>query len=204
MVLDYMKHFRHDDCNDYLFKLFRQDYPTNLKLQILDVLLLTYPGKENPGDPVSQIVHNEKKTQLYVDYLNLRNTETPSHQEGLAVVQTMFYGDPEFGGKGQCVGFDTPLKSLGNQLAKQTDLFRIITLGIHNDWSDNQTLVTQYSDSHWMIRLPAYLDMEDNHAFLRRQLFIKRFAAKFMDLLNVHPIFFIFATWTMLPKPWRC
>lgn len=190
MLLDYIHHFQNDGCSDYLYDLFNQDYPPNIKMQILEGLVSSYPSKKTNENSIREIIRKDQNPRFYGDYLNFLSKKTVSRQKGLTVVQTMFYGDPEFGGKGQSGGLGTFLKTLGNQLAKQTDLSRVLTLTINNDWSQNQTLVTYYSDSHWLIRLPAYLDPEDKYAFLRKQLFIKRFAGKFLSQLNVKPDIF--------------
>ncbi|KNZ42072.1 glycosyltransferase family 4 protein [Acetobacterium bakii] len=190
LLLDYMNHFQQHACTDYLYALFDQDYSPNLKMQILEGLVSLYTWKDHDSCFIRQIIHKEENPQLYGDYLNLLNKNTTFSPKGITVMQTMFYGDPEFGGKGQSGGLGTLLKTLGNQLAKQSDLARVITLTINNDWSHNQTLVTHYSDKHWLIRLPAYLDPEDKHAFLRRELFIKRFVEKFVNQLDLKPDIF--------------
>jgi len=133
---------------------------------------------------------SEKNLNLYLAYLKFITEEKVIKESGIVVVQTMFYGDPECSGKGQSGGLGTLLKTLGNQLTKHQQISQVITLTINNDWHDQKPFMSQYDNGHWLIRLPVYLNVEDPHDFVRKELLIKRAVARFFSQRQIKPDIF--------------
>lgn len=190
MLIDYIHHFKIKACTNFLYSLFDLDYPENIKMQILNVFADLYSIDKLDNFFIKETIKHEKNQKIYMDYIKFLKREVSLNGDGLTLVQSMFYGDCESSGKGKSGGLCVLLKSLGNQLAKNPTVSMIITLTINNDWTEGKSLIHQYSDKHWFVRLPIYLDVDEEDMFLKRQLFIKRSIKRFIDRSNAEPDIF--------------
>lgn len=190
MLIEYMTHFRIDDFADALLDQMDHDYPENIKMQIIDLLLQCNLEIENIGELIMLKIPDKSNSKLYLDYLKFTAGEVLSDEAGIVVVQAAFYGNPEFSGKGESGGLGTLLRTLGNQLAKQKEISKVITLTINNDWRDGKPFIGYLGDHHLIVRLPLFLNPEDRHVFVRKELSIKRSAARFMKKWHIKPDIF--------------
>lgn len=190
MLIEYMTHFRIDDFADALLDHMDHDYPENIKMQIIDLLLQCNLEKENIRELIMLKIPDESNSKLYLDYLEFTAGEVLSDEPGIVVVQAAFYGNPEFSGKGVSGGLGTLLRTLGNQLAKQKEVSKVITLTINNDWCDGKPFIVYLGDHHLIVRLPLFLNPEDRLVFVRKELSIKRSADRFMKKWHVKPDIF--------------
>jgi glycosyltransferase involved in cell wall biosynthesis len=190
LLLDYMLHFSVATFSDILYKYLAEDLPENIKLQIISILIACNPNLEDLHHSIQHRLPADPNLNLYLDFLRLHCETIPMDACGIVVIQPMFYGDPEHSGKGQSGGLGTLLKTLGNQLSKQQHISQVITLSVTQDWNEQTPLLHQYEQGHWLIRLPVYLNMEDAHAFVKREMAIKRTAARFLTLIQIKPDLF--------------
>jgi len=190
VLIEYVRHFSIKEFSDLLYDYLSEPFPENIKMQIIDYLVACYPHRTDMSRYIQQKLISEKNINLYADYLKFITEEKVVKKSGIVVVQTMFYGDPAYSGKGQSGGLGTLVKALGNQLAKQPQISQVITLTINNDWREQKPFISQYNNGHWLIRLPVYLNGEDPHAFVRRELSIKRAVAQFLLKWQVTPDIF--------------
>lgn len=190
ILIEYVRHFSIKEFTDLLYGYLSEAFPENIIMQIIDYLAACCPHGTNMSRYIQQRLASDKNINLYLDYLKFITEDRVIKESGIVVVQTMFYGDPEYSGKGQSGGLGTLLKTLGNQLAKLQQISQVITLTINNDWHEQKPFMSQYVNGHWLIRLPVYLNMEDPHAFVRRELSIKRAVARFLQEWQVKPDIF--------------
>ena len=190
VLIEYVRHFSIKEFSDLLYEYLNEAFPENIKMQIIDYLVFCNPHRTDMSRYIQRKLVSDKNINLYLDYLKFITEERVIKELGIVVVQTLFYGDPEYSGKGQSGGLGTLLKSLGNQLAMQRQISQVITLTINNDWHEQKPFISQYNHGHWLIRLPVYLNVEDPHAFVRRELSIKRAVAQFLSQWQVKPDIF--------------
>ncbi len=190
VLIEYVRHFLIESFSDLLYDYLSEAFPENIKMQIIDYLAFCYPDRTNMSRNIQHKLISEKNLNLYLAYLKFITEEKVIKESGIVVVQTMFYGDPECSGKGQSGGLGTLLKTLGNQLTKHQQISQVITLTINNDWHDQKPFMSQYDNGHWLIRLPVYLNVEDPHDFVRKELLIKRAVARFFSQRQIKPDIF--------------
>lgn len=190
ILVEYVRHFMIESFNGLLCDYLSQAFPENIKMQIIDYLVACFPHRPNMRQYIQQKLISEKNLKLYLAYLKFITEERVFKEPGIVVIQTMFYGDPEYSGKGQSGGLGTLLKTLGNQLAKHPQISLVITLTMNNDWLEQKPFMSQYDNGHWLIRLPVYLNVEDPHAFVRKELSIKRAVARFLSQQQINPDIF--------------
>ncbi len=190
LLLDYMLHFSLSAFTEMLYGYLAEELPQNIKLQIISILIACNPNLEDLHHSIQHRLLADPNLNLYLDFLRLHRETIPMDACGIVVIQPMFYGDPENSGKGQSGGLGTLLKTLGNQLSKQQHISQVITLSVTQDWYEQTPFLHQYEQGHWLIRLPVYLNMEDAHAFAKRELAIKRMAARFLTLWQIKPDLF--------------
>ncbi|MDP3387165.1 MAG: glycosyltransferase family 4 protein [Eubacteriales bacterium] len=191
MLVEYMIHFHIDDFADALLDYLGHDCPENIKMQIIDLLLhCCHLDEKNVSQLIRLKIPNESDSKLYLDYLKFISGEALPDDPGIVVVQAAFYGNPEFSGKGVSGGLGTLLRTLGNQLAKHKDVSKVITLTINNNWRDGNPFMGQLGEHHWIVRLPIFLNAEDQHVLVRKELSIKRSVAGFMKKWHVKPDIF--------------
>ena len=190
VLIEYVRHFLIEAFTDLLYDYLSEDFPENIKMQIIDYLVVCYPHRTNMSHYIQHKLISEKNLNLYLAYLKFITEKRVIKESGIVVVQTMFYGDPEDSGKGKSGGLGTLLKTLGNQLTKHQQISQVITLTINNDWHEQKPFMSQFDNGHWLIRLPVYLNVEDPHAFVRKELSIKRAVARFLSQWQVKPDIF--------------
>jgi glycosyltransferase involved in cell wall biosynthesis len=190
VLIEYVRHFLIEDVADLLFDYLGEVLPENIKMQIIDYLVVCNPNKTNRRSQIKQKLLSEKHINLYLAYLKFITQGRLIKEAGIIVIQSMFYGDPEFSGIGQSGGLGTLLKTLGNQLTKHEQIAQVITLTINNDWHEQKPFMSHYDNGHWLIRLPLHLDMEDPDVFVKKELSIKRAVARFLKQWQVKPDIF--------------
>lgn len=191
MLIDYMTHFQICDLMDVLLDYLDYDYPENIKMQIIELLLHCCNLEEkNISQLIRLKIPSQSDSKLYLDYLKFTTGEVLSSGAGIVVVQAAFYGNPKFSGIGQSGGLGTLLRTLGNQLAKHKEVSKVITLTINNDWLDGRPFMGYLGDNHWIVRLPIFLNPEDKSVFVRKELLIKRSVVRFMQRWHVRPDIF--------------
>lgn len=187
ILIEYMRYFSIDGFADSLYASLNEDFPENIKMQMIDYLAACSPQKANIRRLIKRKLIFDKHLKLYLSYLKFMTKEAYFKEAGLVVVQSMFYGDPEFSGKGQSGGLGTLLRTLGNQLVKHVQISQVITLTINNDWQEHKPFMSHYDNEHWLIRLPVYLNREDPLVFVRKELSIKRAVARFLNQWHIKP-----------------
>lgn len=186
-LIEYALHFSIMDCVDSLRVLLTEPYPDTIKLQIIEYWISIDTDTTAITRWVQDLPHSNPNRKLYLAYLRAHTEKLLKEDCGIVVIQTMFYGDPEISGKGQSGGLGTLLKTLGNHLSKHQQISQVITLTIHQDWSEHKPFITRYDSGHLLVRLPIYLNTEDAHAFVKRELAIKRAVARFLSLWQIQP-----------------
>jgi len=190
ILLEYVLHFSIPGFTELLFGYLDDDLPDNIKLQIIDVLIACDPSRTDLRQHIQQKRIADQKLSLYLAYLDFHHAKMVMNECGIVVVQPMFYGDPEDSGKGKSGGLGTLLKTLGNQLSKQQQISQVITLTVNQDWNQQKPFLRQYEPGHWLVRLPVYWNAEDPHAFVSRELSIKRAVARFLNQRHIDPDLF--------------
>ena len=185
ITFEYISFFNKVSFNDHLINLFLLDFPTPIKLQLLDIL---YQKNNFQLEKLIKGIENAKNKDILKEYKSLLEKNIIYKESGITIVQTMFYGDPEESGMGKSGGLGTFLKSLGNALASEKDISRIITISVNSDIS--RRIITKYLKKHWILRLPIYICDENSHEFLLKQNYIKRSIRVFLNLLNINPDIF--------------
>jgi len=186
-LIEYCLHFSVTDSLDLLREFLSEPYPENIKLQIIDYWLAVESDPEKVGSWLQDHPASDPNRHLYRDYLRFRQEILVTEECGLVVIQTMFYGDPEYSGKGQSGGLGTLLKSLGNQLTKHEQISLVITLTIHQNWNEHKPFFLRYDSGHLLVRLPIHLNTDDACAFVKRESAIKRAVARFLSLWQIQP-----------------
>lgn len=186
-LVEYALHFSIRECVDLLRALLHGSYPDTIKLQVLDCWISVEPDPSVVTNWCHALPHTEPNRKLYLDFLHVRHEQLVKRDCGIVVLQTMFYGDPEFSGKGQSGGLGTLLRTLGNQLSRHDQISQVITLTIHQDWNDHKPFIKRFDSGHLLLRLPIYLNGEDAHAFVRRELAIRRAVARSLSLWQIQP-----------------
>jgi len=187
VLVEYALHFAIREPADLLRDLLCQSIPENIKLQIIDYLIEV---NFDPAEINRWLKDHDEKGQmcnLLHDYLRFRHEELINEDCGIVVIQTMFYGDPEFSGRGQNGGLGTLLKTLGNYLSRHRQVSQVITLTIQQDWNEHTPFFNRYDSRHLLVRLPIYISSEDRNAFVKRELAIKRAVARFLSLRQIQP-----------------
>lgn len=190
VLIEYVRHFLIEDFANLLYDYLGEDFPENIKMQIIDYLIVCNPYKTSLRRRIKHKLFSEKNLGLYLAYLKFMTQERLIKEAGIIVIQAMFYGDPEYSGKGQSGGLGTLLKTLGNQLTKHEQISQVITLTINNDWHEQKSFMSHYDNGHWLVRLPMYLNVDDPHVFARKELSIKRAVARFLKQWQVKPDIF--------------
>lgn len=190
VLIEYARHFTVEAVIDLLLDWLIDPIPNNIKLQIVDYLVACGVPQAQLSRSLSNLQAGKQEIALVQAYLAFLFERKTIQAPGIVVVQTMFYGDPEDSGKGQSGGLGTLLKSLGNQLSKQPEISLVVTLTIRQDWQDQTPFFQQYNSKHWLVRLPIYCNLEQPHAFVKRELSIKRAVSRFFRQWQLAPDLF--------------
>lgn len=188
MLIEYMMHFQMVEFANDMLDYLGHDYPENIKMQIIEFLLRCCNlDEKNIRQMIRLKIPSERDSKLYLDYVKFALGAEIVTTDGLVIVQTAFFGSPKFSGIGQSGGLGTLLRTLGNQLTKNKEVSKVITLTISNDWRDGQPFMDNLSENHLIIRLPVFINSEDQLAFIRKELSIKRAVARFLKTCHVKP-----------------
>jgi len=190
IVLDYLYHFKVEGFEQAIYEWLKEDYPINIKIQLIDLLVELYSLENLNYENIENLLPFQENRKLFTDYMAILNKEQPFKHNGLTILQSMFYGDFENSGKGNNGGMAVFLKTLGNELSKSKEVSLVVTLTITNEWSHNQSLMNFYSDNHLFLRAPIYIDATNKDPFLKKEQFIKRAINRFLIKLEIEPDIF--------------
>lgn len=185
ILVDYMYHFEVSEHAEQLLALLDQDYPDSIKIQIVELCVRLNDEVEDTINTIRHKIKGQKNKRVYDDYLNFITEGIALNTGGLTITQAMFYGNLDDSGKGQSGGLGTLLRALGNRLSSSQKVANVLTVTINNDWNNDRQLMNHECPNHWIIRLPLYIDTEDKLVFVKKELVLRRFIAKFMGRLNV-------------------
>ncbi len=187
-LLDYIGFFKKDGVKDYLYKLLKLDYPDNIKLQILNVLVDLLPTEKIDYSFMRENIRHERNDMFYDSYIHFLNAKLEFNQQGISILQSMFYGDFENSGKGNNGGLAVLLKDLGDEITKDSRVSFVITITIIDEI--NKPFISYYGEKHIFARLPIYLDKSIPDLFIKRELYIKRYIASFLKKVGIEPDIF--------------
>lgn len=190
IVIDYLYHFKVDGFKQDIYDWLKEDYPINIKIQLIDLLVELYSLESLNQATVEGLLPFQKNKRLSSDYMSILKKEKVVQSAGLTILQSMFYGDFENSGKGNNGGMAVFLKTLGNELSKSDKVSLVVTLTITNEWADNQSIMNYYSDNHLFIRVPIFIDATNKDPFLNKERFIKRTIKRFLENIGVEPDIF--------------
>lgn len=194
-LVEYINCFKLIQLEKLLEGLLNEPYYENLKLLIIDTLINFQDSRADYDALINRlrtIITHEQNSQVFTDYFNYRltNINLPMKVDSLTIVQTMFYGDPYTTGLGNSGGLGILLKSIGNQLSKNKEIDRIITLTVNKKWELGWKLVEEAAPNHSIYRMPLNLDPNNPADFATKQLVIKRTILKSMNFLGLSPDIF--------------
>ena len=185
ILMDYMDSFKRQEFKDHIYKLLTLDYPDNIKIQILNLLVKLYSIETVDQSFVKKNIINEKNKVFYDSYINFLNTDFKFEKQGILILQSMFYGDFEDSGKGNNGGLAVLLKGLGEEISKDSSISYVVTITITQEL--NKPFIRFYGDKHLFMRLPIYLDQSVSDKFIKRELFIKRYIGNFLKQSEIKP-----------------
>ncbi|KAF0092583.1 MAG: Uncharacterized protein FD141_767 [Fusobacteria bacterium] len=194
-LVEYINCFKLKQLEKLLEGLLNEPYYENLKLLIIDTLISFQETEDDFTSLIGRlriIIANEHNPQVFTDYFDYRlsNTTLPKKADSLTIVQTMFYGDPYTTGLGNSGGLGILLKSIGNQLAKNKNVDKIITLTVSKKWNFGWKLIEAAAPNHYIYRMPLNLDPNNPADFATKELVIKRTILKSMSFLGICPDIF--------------
>lgn len=190
IVIDYIYHFKVEGFELTIYEWLKEDYPINIKIQLIDLLVELYSLEKLNHENIERLLPFQTNKKLFSDYMAILNREQLVKHDGLTILQSMFYGDFENSGKGNNGGMAVFLKTLGNELSKSKEVSLVVTLTITNEWSHNQSLMNFYSDNHLFLRAPIYIDATNKDPFVKKEQFIKRAIDRFLMKLEIEPDIF--------------
>ncbi|MGB6178557.1 glycosyltransferase family 4 protein [Carnobacterium sp.] len=190
IAIDYLYHFKLDGFEQTIYEWLKEDYPINIKIQLIDLLVELYSLEKLDQKKIGELLPFQANKKLFSDYMAILNKEQLVQHDGLTILQSMFYGDFENSGKGNNGGMAVFLKTLGNELSKSKEVSLVVTLTITNEWSHNQSLMNFYSENHLFLRAPIYIDAKNKDPFLKKEQFIKRAIDRFLMKLEIEPDIF--------------
>lgn len=190
IVIDYLYHFKVEGFEPTIYEWLKEDYPINIKIQLIDLLVELYSLEKLNHENIERLLPFQTNKKLFSDYMAILNREQLIKHNGLTILQSMFYGDFENSGKGNNGGMAVFLKTLGNELSNSKEVSLVVTLTITNEWSHNQSLMNFYSENHLFLRAPIYIDATNKDPFVKKEQFIKRAIDRFLKKLEIEPDIF--------------
>ncbi|KAA0955351.1 glycosyltransferase family 4 protein [Planococcus sp. ANT_H30] len=184
-LLDYMDSFKRQGFKDTIYELVTVDYPDNLKIQMINLLGNLDSMETVDQSFVRENIINEKNKVFYDSYIRALASGSEFEKQGISIMQSMFYGDFEDSGKGNNGGLAVLLKSLGEEISKDSSVSHVFTITITQELT--KPFISSYGDDHVFIRLPIYLDPSVSDPFIKRELFIKRFIGNFLKQAKIKP-----------------
>ncbi len=189
IVVDYINEFNKDGFGKQLNHLLGQDYPETIKIQILKAVVTS--SSHTAADNFIKLQNlSDPKKAFFHDYLTFKSGDIVLKKQGISLLQAMFYGDFEDSGKGNNGGLAVLLKTLGDQLAKDSRTSLVVSITL--DQSLDKAFISYCKKHHVFIRLPFYLQELNGRCFMKRELAIKRQIGHFLKRAQVIPdIFYI-------------
>ena len=170
-LLEYSYYFKLSGLKSQFLLMLSQAYPDNIKLQITELCFYLSEGDSYILDQIKAQIKQEANQEVYLDYLDFLLNGFSLTEEGLTIVQAMFYGNID-DKQGTSGGLEMLLKTLGNALGESEKTGNVLTLKINNNWDDGKKIFMQQGENHWLVRLPLYLDKDDKLIFLKKELVI--------------------------------
>lgn len=194
-LVDYVDTFRYEGLEELLEGLLNEPYFENLKLLVIDTLIKLQCSRKSHATVINRLMNlvaNEKNPQVFKDYFDYRLEQFPiSHDpDKMTIVQTMFYGDPFSLGMGNSGGLGLLLKNLGNSLAENIEIEKIITLTASRKLDFGWKLMEKAAPNHYVFRMPLDLDSSNPGDFATKELMIKRTIKKHLRCLGIKPDIF--------------
>lgn len=188
MLIDYLYSFKIDSFKTHLYDILQTENPYTIKLQILELIVYLYSVEELEKFIKKTNSFSNSDRALYKKYMEFLKMEFSFAEEKLILLQSMFYGDFEDSGKGDNGGLAVLLKSLGNEMSKDENVSKVITISINKDF--DKEFINSYMENHIFVRLPIYLEEIIKDPFAKRELFIKRAILRFLNRSNISPDIF--------------
>lgn len=185
LLLDYLERFSRTGFQDAIYNVLALDYPNSIKIQGINVLRNVYPTEVLDPSVMQNNVVNDHNKVFMESYLDFLESDFAFDKQGISILQSMFYGDFEDSGKGNNGGLAVLLKSLGEEVSKDSRISHVFTITITQE--SNKPFISFHGDKHIFIRLPIYLDQSRSDKFIKRELFIKRQIANFLKSSNIKP-----------------
>ncbi len=187
IVVDYINEFNKDGFGKQLNHLLGQDYPETIKIQILKAVVTS--SSHTAADNFIKLQNlSDPKKAFFHDYLTFKSGDIVLKKQGISLLQAMFYGDFEDSGKGNNGGLAVLLKTLGDQLAKDSRTSLVVSITL--DQSLDKAFISYCKKHHVFIRLPFYLQELNGRCFMKRELAVKRQIGHFLKKAQVIPDIF--------------
>lgn len=188
ILLDYMDCFKRPGFKDVIYKLLTLDHPDGIKIQGINLLMNLYPMETVDQAFVEKHIRNEKNKVFFDSYMDFLHADFTFEKQGTSILQSMFYGDFEDSGKGNNGGLAILLKGLGEEISKDIRISHVFTITITQEL--NKPFISFHGDKHVFIRLPIYLDQSVRDKFIKKELFIKRQIANYLNRSEIKPDIF--------------
>jgi glycosyltransferase involved in cell wall biosynthesis len=193
--VDYVDTFSYEGLEEILEGLLTEPYFENLKLLVIDTLINLQCSRNSHASIINRLmnlVENEQNPQVFKDYFDYRLEHFPLtyNKDSLTIVQTMFYGDPFSLGIGNSGGLGLLLKNIGNSLAENIEVEKIITLTTSRKLDFSWKLMEKAAPNHYVFRMPLDLDSSNPQDFATKELMIKRTIKKHLCCLGIKPDIF--------------
>lgn len=188
ILIDYLDVFKRYGFKDYIVDLLECNYHENIKIQILNLLVNINSEEKTDESFINKNIRTDKNKVFIDNYIDFLNKKFIFKNEGITIIQSMFYGDFEDSGKGNNGGLAILLKSLGDEISKDERVAFIFTIGITD--ALDKAFISYSKDKHVFLRLPIYIDKSISDPFIKRELFIKRYVKDFLKKADVNPDIF--------------
>lgn len=183
--IEYLDAFSLGGFKDTLYELLKNNYPDNIKIQVLSFLFNFYPEGEIDQYFLEDKIRTDKNKLFYDNYMKFLEEDFKFKKKNFVIVQSMFYGDFEDSGKGNNGGLAVLLKTLGDQMSKDERVSSILTISTREIL--DRPFLSYYRDKHVFVRLPIYIDKTKPDPFIKRELAIKRYISNFLINTGIDP-----------------
>lgn len=185
ILIDYMDSFNRAVSKDSILALLEEDYPDNIKIQLLNLMANSYSLEEVYEYLDHSEMLNYRSENFFDSYMDFLKGELNFNNFGTSILQSMFYGDFEDSGKGNNGGLAILLKNLGDEMSLDNRVSFIFTITIAE--SLDKAFISFYGKKHVFIRLPIYIDKSISDPFIKKELFIKRYIGNFLREADINP-----------------
>ncbi len=185
IAIDYLDSFSLGGFKDTLYELLKNNYPDNIKMQILSFLFNFYPKEKIDESFLREKIRTDKNKLFYDNYMDFLKGDFKFKKKNFVILQSMFYGDFEDSGKGNNGGLAVLLKTLGDEISKADKVSSVLTISTREVL--DRPFLSYYRNKHIFVRLPIYIDKTKSDPFIKRELFIKRYIGKFLKNTGIDP-----------------